>query len=529
MKPEIRVKILLPLFPIAISSLVLLISGCQSNDPGPAAIAKRPPHYYTEPHRPQFHFTPETNWMNDPNGMVYYDGEYHLFYQYNPFGDTWGHMSWGHAVSTDLVHWEHLPVALWEEDGIMIFSGSAVVDTGNTSGFATGSESPLVAIYTGHYPDKPLQNQQIAYSNDRGRTWTKYQGNPVIDIGKQAFRDPKVMWHEPTGKWVMTVALPHEHKVQFYGSPNLTDWALLSEFGPAGAEKGKWECPDLFPLEVEGTSKRKWVLIVNIGSNAVAGGSGCEYFVGEFNGIEFVEETSSASVHWVDYAKDFYAAVSWSDVPEQDGRRLWIGWMSNWQYANEVPTSPWRSAMSIPRSLKLRKIDDALRLVQTPVRELKTLRGDQRKEKLRQFSGTRTFGDFLSGSSGVEAKFALSPSPDAVIRFELQTGPEEAIVITSDIPNRKLTFDRTRSGPTDFSDKFPAVFEAPIRLVDGKLDLNVFVDTSSVEIFCNGGESVLTSLVFPQGTSRTLVIRNLSGTFDADLTAWPLKSSWRGQ
>ncbi|HSH17606.1 MAG TPA: glycoside hydrolase family 32 protein, partial [Verrucomicrobiae bacterium] len=486
---------------------------------------------YREPFRPQFHFTPATNWMNDPNGMVYYDGEYHLFYQYNPFGDKWGHMSWGHAVSPDLVHWEHLPVALQEENGVMIFSGSAVVDWKNTSGFGKDGQPPLVAIYTGHYTEKPLQNQHLAYSNDRGRTWTKYAGNPVLDVGKPDFRDPKVMWHAQTKKWVMTVTLPTERKVSFYSSPDLKQWTHLSDFGPAGAVKGIWECPDLFPLRIEGRLRKKWVLIVNIGAHSVAGGSGCQYFVGEFDGTRFVPDQLPASspetvpegvvfadfeggtygdwqatgdafgnapaggalgsqqpvtgfrgsglintfregdgatgtltspaftitrphinfligggahagetsfnlvvdgqpartatgdnderlnwkswdvtelqgrtarlrvvdqhtggwghlnvdhimfadaparaageaANWVDHAKDFYAAVSWSDVPRRDGRRLWLGWMSNWEYANDVPTSPWRSAMSIPRALTLRRVDGDLRLVQTPVREL---------------------------------------------------------------------------------------------------------------------------------------------------------------
>src|SRR5438270_2206233 len=215
---------------------------------------------YREPWRPQFHFTPAKNWMNDPNGMVYYDGEYHLFYQYNPSGDKWGHMSWGHAVSRDLVHWEHLPVALREENDIMIFSGSAVVDWKNTSDFGKDGKPPLVAIYTGHYTKKPLQNQHFAYSNDGGRTWTKYAGNPVLDIQAKDFRDPKVLWHEPSQRWVMAVAWPVERKVRFYASPDLKDWTHRSDFGPAGSVEGIWECPDLFPLAVDG--KTKWVLFV---------------------------------------------------------------------------------------------------------------------------------------------------------------------------------------------------------------------------------------------------------------------------
>src|SRR5688572_27857608 len=244
----------------------------------PLAAANR----YQEPFRPQFHFTPERNWMNDPNGMVFFAGEYHLFYQYNPFGDKWGHMSWGHAVSRDLVRWEHLPPALAEEDGVMIFSGSAVVDWKNTSGFGKAGRPPFVAIYTGHHTTKPLQNQHIAHSTDRGRTWTKFAGNPVLDIGERDFRDPKVIWHEETKRWVMAVAWPTNHKVRFYASPNLKEWTHLSDFGPAGSVAGIWECPDLFPI-----GRDKWTLIVNIGGGAPAGGSGTQYFVGEFDGKEF--------------------------------------------------------------------------------------------------------------------------------------------------------------------------------------------------------------------------------------------------
>ena len=296
-----------------------------------------------EPFRPQYHFTPEKNWMNDPNGMVFYEGEYHLFYQYNPAGDKWGHMSWGHAVSPDMVHWTHLPLALAEADNVMIFSGSAVVDWKNSSGFGKDGRPPLVAVYTGFRTTDRVQFQCIAYSNDKGRTWTKYSGNPVIDINSMDFRDPKVQWHDATRRWIMTVSLSAEHKVRFYGSDNLKAWTLLSEFGPAGATGGVWECPDLFELPLPGTNDKRWVLVVNMNPGSVAGGSGGQYFIGRFDGTQFVADrdslipprpgrSASESAHWFDYGPDYYAAVSWSDVPASDGRRLWLGWMSNWEY-----------------------------------------------------------------------------------------------------------------------------------------------------------------------------------------------------
>ncbi|MFI6440288.1 GH32 C-terminal domain-containing protein [Streptomyces sp. NPDC050759] len=246
---------------------------------------------YTETYRPQFHYTPQQNWMNDPNGLVYYQGEYHLFYQYNPSGSSWGDMSWGHAVSKDLVHWKELPLALSHDDKEMVFSGSAVVDRNNTTGFGTRKNPPMVAIYTSHDKSTGTQAQSLAYSTDRGRTWTKYRGNPVIDIGSKDFRDPKVQWYAPTRSWLMTVSLSAEHKVRFYSSRNLKDWDQLSEFGPAGATGGVWECPDLFPLAADGDPKKiKWVLVVNINPGGVTGGSGAQYFVGDFDGKKFTAD-----------------------------------------------------------------------------------------------------------------------------------------------------------------------------------------------------------------------------------------------
>ncbi|KOV57011.1 glycosyl hydrolase family 32 [Streptomyces sp. NRRL WC-3618] len=254
-----------------------------------AVAADTPP--YSETYRPQFHFTPEKNWMNDPNGLVYYEGEYHLFYQYNPNGDSWGDMSWGHAVSKDLVHWQQLPLALSHDDKEMVFSGSAVVDRNNTTGFGTKKNPPMVAIYTSHAKDTGIQAQSLAYSTDRGRTWTRYRGNPVIDIGSKDFRDPKVQWYAPTKSWLMTVSMSAEHKVRFYTSQNLKDWKQQSEFGPAGATGGVWECPDLFPLAVDGNTKKiKWVLVVNINPGGIAGGSAAQYFVGDFDGKKFTAD-----------------------------------------------------------------------------------------------------------------------------------------------------------------------------------------------------------------------------------------------
>jgi len=480
-----------------------------------------------EPFRPQFHSTPEKNWMNDPNGMVFYEGEWHLFYQYNPAGNTWGHMSWGHAVSRDLVRWEHLPLALAEENDVMIFSGSAIVDWKNTSGFGQDGQPSLVAIYTGHHTKKPLQNQHIAYSNDRGRTWTKFSGNPVLDVKMADFRDPKVFWHEPTSRWVMTVALAKESKVHFYASPDLKQWKYVGEFGGVGATGGLWECPDLFQLPIESNEivnpkseiiNRRWVLIVNINPGGPAGGSGCQYFVGEFDGVRF--KADHTATLWADHGADFYAGVSWSDVPKADGRRVWLGWMSNWQYAEKVPTHPWRSAMSIPRELTLRRTSDGLRLVQQPVAEMLKLRS---AAAARKFPG----GTFAAASEWLKEQRDLPPLLDveltltgltarSAFTLQLHTGPEEATTLVFDGARARLAVDRTRSGKTDFHAKFAARHEAPIRVADGRVALRLLLDTSSLEVFVQNGETVLTELIFPTAGPRRLSLTNSGETTRVD-------------
>ena len=484
-----------------------------------------------EPFRPQFHFTPARNWMNDPNGMVWYDDEYHLFYQHNPFGDRWGHMSWGHAVSRDLVHWEHLAVALAEENGVMIFSGSAVVDWKNTSGFGRQGRPPLVAIYTGHYTTQALQNQQIAFSNDKGRTWTKFAGNPVLDLGEKDFRDPKVFWHEPTQRWVMVVSWPEHRKVRFYASPNLREWTHLSDFGPAGSTAGIWECPDLFPLAWEG--KTRWVLIVNVGSGAPAGGSGTQYFVGAFDGQRYTLDpsfpTGKDTGLWADFGPDFYAAVSWNDLPKRDGRRLWLGWMSNWQYANDVPTAPWRSAMSMPRELGLKRTAAGLRLVQNPVRELRSLRGPRHRFRGGSVAAANAWlerdaihGDLLE----IQAEFTLLPKGNAGVR--LFRGAREETSVCVDGDRGRVYLDRTRSGNVAFHSKFPGVYSAPLAVGASRVRLHLFLDACSVEASVNDGEAWLTALVFPSAESRGVqLFGSETGSRIASLEVWPLRSSLR--
>lgn len=504
------------------------------------SVAASPQGFYMEPFRPQYHFTPEKNWMNDPNGMVFYEGEYHLFYQYNPAGDKWGHMSWGHAVSPDMVHWTHLPLALAEADNVMIFSGSAVVDWKNSSGFGKDGRPPLVAVYTGFRTTDRVQFQCIAYSNDKGRTWTKYSGNPVIDINSMDFRDPKVQWHDATRRWIMTVSLSAEHKVRFYGSDNLKAWTLLSEFGPAGATGGVWECPDLFELPLPGTNDKRWVLVVNMNPGSVAGGSGGQYFIGRFDGTQFVADrdslipprpgrSASESAHWFDYGPDYYAAVSWSDVPASDGRRLWLGWMSNWEYGGDVPTSPWRSAMSIPREVGLSRTAEGIRLVQKPAREMESLRdrhfafksGDVSeanawlKERHVQGDQLELMVEFAPRSSGTEGVKVLKSDT-------------EATVIGVDRQRGRVFVDRTQSGNVTFHQKFSGVYDAPLAVHDGRVKLHLFVDASSVEVFVNDGERVFTSLVYPSAGSRGVeFFGSMTSARITSLNVWTLKSIWK--
>jgi fructan beta-fructosidase len=462
--------------------------------------------------------------MNDPNGMVYHDEEYHLFYQHNPFGDKWGHMSWGHAVSKDLVHWKHLPVALAEERALRIYSGSAVVDFTNSAGFGTDRPS-LVAIFTGHREEsrtsQRVEDQRLAFSNDRGRTWTHYPGNPVLDIGLPDFRDPKVFWHEQTKRWIMVVALPMAKRIGLYASTDLKEWTPLSEFGPAGAWQDPiiWECPDFFPLEVEGEPEvRKWVLIVNINPGGPAGGSGTQYFVGEFDGTRFTcdPDHSGEEAVWLDHGSDFYAGVTWSNIPESDGRRILLAWMSNWAYTLDVPTSPWRSAMTIPRSLTLRRTSAGLRLAQKPVEELEVLR----EEPALVFSG----GSFavadlwlyqqrdLNELLDVELTFS-EVFPTAPFVINIHSGRAEVTAIAIDPRKGQLAVDRTYSGLRGFHPAFAASCRhvAPLRIANGHLKIRLLLDTSSLEVFAQDGESVLTDLIFPSAGKRSIGLSSEGG------------------
>nr|WP_232345298.1 GH32 C-terminal domain-containing protein [Paenactinomyces guangxiensis] len=661
--------------------------------------------YYNEVYRNQFHFSPEANWMNDPNGMVYYDGEYHLFYQYYPYGKTWGPMHWGHAVSTDLVHWKHPPIALSPDENGWIFSGSAVIDWNNTAGF--GKEA-MVAIFT--HADGPKQVQSIAYSLDKGRTWKKYEGNPVMPNPPiNDWRDPKVFWHEETKQWVM--ALAARNKVMFYTSHDLKNWKHASDFGPDGgiqgngipgsysyalskqkgssfiyeaditlveknghkgagglvfrsdqevrnaylttvdAEKntvslskmadgklhemaassakleagqtyhlkvvtdyenlkvflddklvihetdssfingqfglvarnstavfrnvkvenssngepkeddpispsgtikdfsavvgewvpstygiygGIWECPSLIQLPVDGDpNKKKWVLLVSINDGAVAGGSGMQYFVGQFDGKTFKSDNTPQTVLWADYGADFYAGVEWSNLEGENGEKFWLGWMSNWSYANNTPTSPWRSSMSLPRKLELTETADGLRLKQTPV-SLKKIR--DHKEKIKHedvvLSKDSSFLPNLTGDTfEIIAEFDVSKATATEFGVKVRKGKhgdtDEQTVIGYDLAEQKLFVDRINSGNFNFGSNVKGKHEAPLRSSHKTVKMHIFLDRSAVEVFGGDGESVITDQIFPLSSSDGLELYSKGGEATLkSLEIYPLKSIW---
>ncbi|HTM37460.1 MAG TPA: glycoside hydrolase family 32 protein [Terriglobales bacterium] len=474
---------------------------------------------YQELYRPQVHFSPRMHWTNDPNGLVFFEGEYHLFFQYNPFGDEWGHMSWGHAVSRDLLHWRELAVAIPEHDGEMVFTGSVVVDK-NTSGLCGTQVECLVAVYTGHRstPELTRQTQNLAYSLDHGRTWTRYRRNPVIDLGMADFRDPSVFWDEPLKGWVMAVALPKLHKVRFYTSRDLKRWTELSDFGPAGEVGGVWECPDLLHIPAGDGVGGMWMLKVGLNPGALQGGSGEQYFLGDFDGRHFTPSSEPGWHGWTNYGKDDYCAISFNHLPAR-AQPVLLGWMNNWQYASKLPTSPWRGQMSLPRRLALLRDKDGLTAKQTPV-----------------VAGLREGkpGDPFSGASGskvpLEAPFEMElnfvPGEEKLFGIRLRTGEQEWTEIGFDREKQQFFMDRTKSGAI-LAEGFAARTTAP--LAPGRpFDLRLVVDRSSIEAYAQDGTIAMTNLIFPpSGHTRVELFSKSGKPVDAKGTSWKLRSIWK--
>jgi len=465
-----------------------------------------PPKTYKEQYRPQIHFSPKEHWTNDPNGMVYFNHTYHLFYQYYPKGSTWGPMHWGHATSADLIHWKELPIALYPDSLGYIFSGSAVVDSNNTSGFGKKGKTPLVAIFTHHDPkgekegtDK-FQNQSLAYSLDNGNTWVKYKGNPVLrNPGIKDFRDPKVMWYAKEKKWVMTLAT--KDHITFYSASDLKNWKKESEFGlEIGAHGGVWECPDLFPLKLNG--KIYWVLIVNINPGGPNGGSATQYFVGQFDGNKFTPVDTKT--RWLDYGPDEYAGITWGNT---GARKIFLGWMSNWQYANQVPTEKWRNAMTIPRDITLKKVNGEMLLASVPVPELKGI-----------VSGLATTVKTKLPAQSL-LKMRTASLNDYTIT--LSNDASEELVIGYDKKTNQYYIDRTKAGKVDFQHDFKGRFVAPRFATAKASDLTLVIDGTSVELFADNGLTTMTSIFFPNKPFDHITTKGIS------LKQAALKSIWK--
>ncbi|NHF60718.1 glycoside hydrolase family 32 protein [Flavobacteriaceae bacterium TP-CH-4] len=483
---------------------------------------------YKEAFRPQFHFSPQEKWMNDPNGMVYHEGIYHLFYQYYPEDIVWGPMHWGHAISTDLVHWNHKPIALFPDEHGYIFSGSAVVDTNNTSGFGTADNAPLVAVFTYHDMEgekagrNNYQTQGIAYSLDNGDTWTKYEGNPVIgNEGLKDFRDPKVFWDDQSNQWIMSL-VAGDH-LQLWGSSNLKVWSKLSEFGRnQGAHGGVWECPDLFKVKVEDSDEEKWVLLISMNPGAPNGGSGTQYFVGDFDGKRFT--TDQKGTRWLDWGTDNYAGVTYSNAP--DDKPIFIGWMSNWAYARETPTEMWRSAMTVPRTLYLEKIADEYTLFNYPIKALETLRTEPLKKEVELEVGANENIE-LTNLSQAEVKFTTS-GRDFILKLKNSNGEET--VLTMDSGQQLFLLDRIASGKTDFNERFANTMQQiPIEnLPGGEYEVRILIDWSSVEVFIDKGQYVMTAQIFPTEHYTTVEVQNTSKSTLRlkEVMVSPLKGIW---
>ncbi|MBD5265817.1 MAG: DUF4980 domain-containing protein [Bacteroides sp.] len=456
----------------------------------------------TEKYRPAFHHTPLYGWMNDPNGMFYQDGVWHLYYQYNPYGSKWQNMTWAHSTSTDLVNWEHHPNAI-EPNGLgSVFSGSCIVDKNNTAGFG---KDEIIALYTSAGIN---QMQSLAHSSDNGETFEIYPGNPVITLESEA-RDPNMFWNEETKEWNLLLAHALDHEMLIFTSPDLKTWTLQSSFGKGlGAQDGVWECPDLFQLPVNGTDEKKWVLICNLNPGGVFGGSATQYFVGDFDGKTFTVDTPASGTvptKWMDFGKDHYATVSWSDAP--DDRRVVIGWMSNWQYAAEVPTKQFRSANTLPRDISLFRGDDGEYYISTlPSPEVNALRDKKVTAVKSKSIGKNPLKYPLpTANDGIcEIDLTVTATKNTPVSITLSNAKGEHCDMVFNPADCTFSFDRTESGLTDFSQDFPAKVSAPTLRNSNSQSIRIFVDRSSIEVFDTDGNFVMTNLVFPTEAYSTV-------------------------
>ena len=477
----------------------------------------------TDYYRPEYHHTPLYGWMNDANGLVYKDGEYHLYFQYNPYGSKWGNMHWGHSVSKDLVHWQHLDPAIARDTLGHIFSGSTVIDKNNSAGYG---KDAMIAFYTSA-SDEHGQIQCMAYSNDNGRTYTKYENNPILTPfdGLKDFRDPKVFWYEPAQKWYMIVSA--DKNMRFYSSTDLKQWEYLSQFGEGyGVQPNQFECPDFIQLPVDGNKDNmKWVMIVNINPGCPFGGSATEYFIGDFDGKEFKCDTDKSVTKWLDFGKDHYATVCFSNTGD---RIIAVPWMSNWQYANVTPIRQYRGANALPRELSLYTKNGEIYMAANVVKETEALRKSTRTVESLSVEGETVIDSITDGqNSGVELEMDIVPGKAQIVGFDIMNAKGEKTKIYLDLKSGRAVMDRTESGLIAFGEKAEPHFKenhdrrktesinyindfalgtwAPLSLCEGKsYHLNVFVDKCSVELFVDGGRIAMTNLVFPTEVYNSL-------------------------
>lgn len=495
------------LFSMMMTLTVLALSSCSNSGSEPIYINAEDKNDsiknqgYDEQYRPLIHYSPARNWMNDPNGLIYANGLYHMYYQYNPYGNDWGNMSWGHAISKDLIHWEEKYEAITRNRWGDIFSGSAVLDADNTAGFGPGS---IVAIYTAN---GARQQQCIAYSTD-GQTFEQFQLNPVIgNTSNIGFRDPKVFWFEENKQWIMTIAKSDEHKIEFWGSSNLKNWTRLGEFSTPinDCNRGQWECPDLLRMSYNG--QEKWVLIVSVNPGGPIVGSGTQYFVGQFDGSRFIADSLQYPM-WIDYGMDNYAGVTWHNTGK---RYLFIGWMNNWEYAGNVPVKPWRSAMTLPRQLRLISYQGRPLLASTVVDEIESIADDW--ENLEQHK--------IDGPYQLNVVFDLTENATIV----LSNDEQQSYRINIDSNNKTLIGSRTSvSGRTDFGRNFDQpILRSPLNTEGNLVELNIFVDQSSVEVFTSNGSMAQTNLVFPSSIYNHI---HLTGKVNSSKVR-KLKNIWK--
>jgi fructan beta-fructosidase len=481
-----------------------------------------------ELYRPGFHFSPKEKWMNDPNGMVRFEGVYHLFFQYYPNDIVWGPMHWGHATSSDLVHWQQQPIALYPDSLGYIFSGSAVVDSANTSGFGEPGRTPLVAVFTHHDPvgekqhTTTFQNQSIAYSLDKGASWTKYPGNPVLkNPGITDFRDPNVSWHAKEKMWVMTLAT--RDRISFYSSPDLKKWSKESEFGEGiGAHGGVWECPDLFSFTRKEADKERtyWILLISNNPGGPNGGSGTQYFIGDWDGHVFTP--LDRSTRWVDYGPDDYAGVLWNNAGR---RRIFLGWMSNWDYATKVPTTTWRNAMTIPRNVFLLDANGKPYLASLPAPEVLSLA--KHKMTLRRIAvdSSRDISSQLQDQAG-RYLLNVQGAADQSVAFVFYDKAGEQVIFGYNNVKQEYYIDRSASGKTDFHPGFGGIYTAPRISKDKELKLQFVMDRSSLEVFADGGLTVMTAVYFSQQPLTHVKVNCTDRWLIKELTYGAMASIW---